>query len=243
MPAVLRRPFLVKKIVVETPDTRTFRLEPEDGQPFNFTAGQWVSLGIFTEDRAGFKENRPYSIASSAADTTGISITFRIVGSFTNKLNQMHEGQRLGVMGPFGQFQFKPQEIRHAVFIAGGIGVTPMMGMARFAADRKLPTPITFFYSNKTLEQTTFHKELSDLSKANPAMKVVFTLTQAERVPAGWEGETGRFNQGMLAKYVPDYAECTFFICGPVKMTQEVAALLTSQLKVPSSQIHVEGWG
>jgi ferredoxin-NADP reductase len=155
----------------------------------------------------------------------------------------MQVGQRLGVMGPFGQFQFKPEQIKHAVFIAGGIGVTPMLGMARTAADLNLPTPITFFYSNKTVELTACSEALSELEKRNPNLKMVFTLTHLENCPHDWRGEKGRFCDSMLLKHVPDYIECSYFICGPVKMTQEVAAMLSTQLKIPSSQIHVEGWG
>ncbi len=243
MPPVQRRLFTVTHVIQETPVANTLRFEPVDGSSFSFIPGQWVNVAIVQPDGTFSKETRPYSIASSATDTSGFDITFTIVGKFTSMLSALKEGAKVAVMGPFGHFQFREQEIAHAVFLAGGIGVTPLMGMARYATDKKLPTPITFFYSNRTREGTTFFDALHELAKRNPHLDLKLTYTQPDTVPEGWTGERGRINKDMIVKYVPDYASCTFFVCGPLKMTQDLAAMLRTEMNIPSERIKVEGWG
>ncbi len=243
MPAILKREFNIDKIIQETSRTKTFVLSPVDKLPFNFISGQWVNLSLIPTQENPIVASRPYSIASSPANNSSIQITFNIVGSFTNQLDKMQVNEKVMVMGPFGHFKFIESEIKNAVFIAGGIGITPMMSMARYSNDKQLSLPITFLYSNKSIESVAFFSELNELAKSNKHMDMVFTLTSSDSLPENWNGETGRINKQMIEKYVKDVSQSTYFICGPIKMTQEIATLLKEELNVQSECIKVEGWG
>ena len=78
--------------------------------------------------------------------------------------------------------------------MAGGIGITPLKGMAEYAADRTLPIPVHLVYSNRTVEEIAYREELDVLERRNPNFQVLYTLTRV--VPGSWEGRTGRIGVG-----------------------------------------------
>src|SRR6185437_7112702 len=93
---------------------------------------------------------------------------------------------------------------RAAVFLSGGIGITPFHSIIKDATEKKLPHKLILFYSNRRPEDTAFLTELQDLAKQNPNFTLVATMTDMEKSAQKWEGERGYITVEMLKKYVTD---------------------------------------
>ena len=100
------------------------------------------------------------------------------------------------------------------VFMAGGIGITPFRSMIKDLLDRNEERPITVLYSNKAAPEIVYTDVLEE-ARERLGIETVYTLTDANRVPPGWLGATGRVDAEMIAKTVPDYRERTFYLSGP----------------------------
>lgn len=233
-------PYLLTEVIQETPDTKTYRIRPQaGGEVIQYKAGQFVQLHL-TPD-AGVKESRSYSIASSPTVRDWLDLTIKIQGSFPQLLKDLQPGHVFGLRGPLGHFHLVPEAMPHAVLLGAGVGVTPMMGMLRWAAAVKLPNKITFIDVNKTESDTIYREELLQAGAANPNLDVVLSYTRlAPEHP--WKGERGRLDWGMIERHVPEPLAKHYFICGPDQMNKDLKALLIEK-GVPREQVKLENMG
>ncbi len=111
---------------------------------------------------------------------------------FKEALRGLKPGQTATVMGPLGDLLFNPK--RPAVFLAGGIGVTPFRGMLRYAADIGATEPVRMLYSARVPEEFAFRAELESLAAAHPQFQIHYTVTRPGDSPRSWEGRTGRID-------------------------------------------------
>jgi ferredoxin-NADP reductase len=118
------------------------------------------------------------------------------------------------VQGPLGHYLLDAS--RPAVLMAGRIGITPLKGMAEYAADRKLPIPVRLVYSNRTVEEIVYRHELEVLERSNPNFHVLHTLTRPG--PGSWKGRTGRIGGYLRADLFAEAAEGldrpVYYVCG-----------------------------
>lgn len=221
----------------ETPLVKSFVLELE-GQEMPFLPGQYVDLVVDTDYDSlvgGF------SIASSPLrkDRIQLAVKYRPDRSITTYL---HQGAKVGdtalVLGPSGEFFYRPGEGSSLVLIAGGIGITPLMSMIRFVDEARLDTEVTLLYSAKTTAEFIFFEELQAIASRSPRIRCLFTVTRPAGAP--WNGRTGRIDGHLLAAHSGDRT-ALFYICGPLGMADDVAAILQSQGVAPS-RIRRERW-
>ncbi len=213
---LIRNPFLVEEIKPERGGAYSLVLKPKHRKVFHFQAGQFAWL---TANHTPFSDaEHPFTIASSAENRDTIS--------FTIKELTLIPGQEVFVDGPFGAFSYERHP--HAqgfMFIAGGIGITPMMSMLRSLADRKDKRPLVLIYANKNWEGITYREDIQELDKSLN-LKVIHVL---ENPPENWNGETGFVNAGIIKKNLPmDLSPNSWevFICGPLPMMNAVENLL-----------------
>jgi predicted ferric reductase len=200
----------------------------------DFEAGQFA--WITNESPFIFREN-PFSFSTNAdANDNIIGFTIKELGDFTSAIKDMKPGDTIYVDGPYGTFSMDEHECKSMVFLAGGIGSAPVLGMLRTLADRQCEKPLTFFYGNPTWESVIFREELAELEKTLN-LKLVHVL---ERPPEDWEGETGFINTAVLERHLPkDYLQAVYFICGPLPMIEAVEPCLHA-LEVPRAHIYSE---
>lgn len=131
---------------------------------------------------------------------------------------ELRPGDDAEVDGAYGHFVL--DEASSAVLVAGGIGVTPLKGMAEYAADRRLPIDLRLVYSNRTPEEIVYRSELDDLTRQNPRFDVLHTLT---RTPEGssWSGRRGRIDADLLRAASHGLSEPIYYVCGAPGMVQE----------------------
>lgn len=188
-------------------------------QGFEFKAGQnadWTLINPPETDAEGNK--RTFSIATSpASPDLGIATRMRDT-AFKRVLKNMPEGTEIEVDGPYGNMTMHSDASKPAIFLTGGIGVTPFMSMSLDAVEKKLPHKIYMFYSNRRPEDAPFLKELGDIEKENPNFKLIATMTDMANSKQTWTGETGYITKEMIQKYVPDFANAIFYLAGPPAM-------------------------
>src|SRR5215831_5673056 len=125
----------------------------------NYKAGQYavVDFGI-KDDPEG--PVRSFTLASSPTEENFILISTRIRDTpFKKKLAGLEVGSRVKITAPLGRFVLHEDYSRPAVFLSGGIGVTPFRSMMKYATDKQLPVKIFLFDSNRNEDNILYKKE------------------------------------------------------------------------------------
>ncbi len=231
---ILRHPFKVAEVIQERGSTWTLVLNPDGHTGIRFAPGQFAWISIWHSPFA-LKEH-PFSISSSAEQQDRLTFTIKELGDFTRRIGRVTPGEKVFVDGPYGSFSIDRQVAPGYVFIAGGVGIAPIMGMLRTLADRDDKRPLLLVYAYNTWERLTFREEL-DRIKKKLNLRMVVVLNDP---PEGWSGEKGMVTQELLSRYLPeDRASREYFICGPVPMLNCTERALRN-LHVPMNRINSE---
>ncbi|MFO1425831.1 MAG: hypothetical protein U1F11_02435 [Steroidobacteraceae bacterium] len=137
----------------------------------------------------------PFSIASSPEQPQRIEFAIKELGDFTATIKDIRPGEIAWVDAPYGDFGIdRCAGAQAAVFVAGGIGIAPILSMLRALAERGDRRPLWLFYGNRVLERVAFREELDRLAQRLD-LKVVHVLLEP---PADWSGERGFVSQQVL---------------------------------------------
>lgn len=231
--------YRVVAVQQETEKVWTVKLAPPEGeQCFDYLPGQFQFI-TFHRGRGLPEEEHHWTISSSPSERGFVSSTIKELGDFTATIGQTRPGDAATVHAPFGRFSYAlhPDE-RDLVFIAGGIGITPLMGMLRHMRDTKAALPVLLLYANKDEKEIAFRTELAEIERGTyPKLKVVHCLSS----PAtGWQGETGRIDRERIERWCGKTIEKkAFYICGPPGLLESTIANLRA-MGVPDSLMHIE---
>jgi ferredoxin-NADP reductase len=202
-------------------------------EPIEFVPGQYVSLRFPGETRY-----HAFSIASSPKIKGEIELIIKKEQEFTTKLFAAEEGATLECMGPMGRFMQDYEG--DVVMIAGGVGITPFLGLLRWACDfDQKDRQFWLFLSNRTRDRIVLEDELRELDKVEN-LHVVFTVTREQ--PPEWDGELGHFDKEKLLKHLDTFENKTFYTCGPGKMVDALCSMLVDA-GVPEEKVKQESWG
>ena len=154
------------------------------------------------------------------------------------------------VRGHEGQFVLHQDYSKQAVFLSGGIGVTPFRSMIKYATDKQLPIKIMMFDSNRNRSNILFKEEFDGWANINKNLKIIYTISEDEGLHKesssaaknDWEGEYGLIDKAMILKYsdTSELNNSIFYICGPPGMLNAMQTLLQKELKIPKERIKVE---
>lgn len=194
-------------------------------KPFSYLPGQFLFLTPL-RGRGLPVEEHPFTISSSPMREGSISVTVKESGDFTASIGDTKPGDRAAVAGPYGRFSYvlHPDD-RKIVFIAGGIGITPILSMLRHMTARPAGEEAWLFYANRTPGDIAYREEL-DAMAADPASPLKRTVNILSSPDDGWTGERGRLSADILNRYVEGLQGCACYICGPPPMMNAVAAIL-----------------
>ncbi|UCG79355.1 MAG: ferric reductase-like transmembrane domain-containing protein [Nitrospirota bacterium] len=231
---LLRQSYLVDTVKEERGEAWTLVLRPEDNYTFDFRPGQFAWITIRNSPFA--LREHPFSISSSAVYKEKLEFTIKELGDFSGTIKLLNGGERVYVDGPYGAFSTERHPSPGYIFIAGGIGIAPIMSMLRTLSDRNDKRPHKLFYAYKNLEKLTFREDLERL-KSSLDLTIVCILKEARE---DWAGERGLISRELIGRHLPDdYRKRDYFVCGPVPMIRIVEKAL-NELHVPFWQVHSE---
>ena len=181
------------------------------------------------------EESKPLSFSSSPTEPY-LEFTKRISQSrFSTVFKNLVPGDTVRFRGPAGNLICTGTEKR-IVFIAGGIGITPVRSILRYLRDRDIPGEHCLLYANSTINEIAFRDEFEKIRDEDPSFTIIDVL---ETPPDGWNGHQGFLTREIIGECVPDIADQTVFLCGPPRMVEIMEGYL-ADLKVPEDQIRKE---
>lgn len=205
----------------------TMRFHFKKPEGFVHQAGQSLDLTLVNPSETDAEGNtRAFSIVAAPHEDELMIATRMRDTAFKRVLRDLPEGTQVQVDGPFGSFFLHENAKRPAVFLSGGIGITPFYSMVKDAAHRALPHQIYLFYSNRRPEDAAFLKELQALEQENANYHCIPTMTDMEKSTQTWEGERGYIDEAMVHKYVPADAMPVYYLAGPATMVAAMRKLL-----------------
>jgi ferredoxin-NADP reductase len=206
--------------------TMAFHFEKPDG--FEFKAGQFADYTILNPSETDEEGNiRGFSFASAPFEPHLVAATRMRDTAFKRVLRDLAVGTELELDGPYGGFTLHNKAARPAVFLTGGIGITPVRSILLQAAHDRTAHQLVLFYSNKRPEDAAFLDELTVFGETNPNLTFVPTMTQPGTSSRDWGGETGHVDQAMLSKYVDDLSAPIYYLCGPAGMVAGMRTMLS----------------
>ncbi len=232
-----KRTFKLINKKIETDNVMSFYFEPSDGKSmFKFKPGHFVNISFKNDvDNIG---NRSFSIANSPTEE-GLMLTIKKVGVFTSKIFESELGEEFEVLGPLGLPYIKDEnESFEYVFIAGGSGIVPFRSIIVYSRDSSFKNNMFLFYSNKTEKDIIYKDELEKLNEELDNFTLIETLTREEKE----NYEKGRINKEMLEKYINNFDNKKFIICGPKGLVTGSISIL-KDLNVDIKNIKTESWG
>jgi len=226
----------------EAKGTKSFFWEPE--KPVKYLPGQYF---YFTLPKLNFPDpkgsTRHFSLSSSPTEGVLLRMTTRIreESGYKKTLDSLDIGAEIEAEGPNGTFVLDESEKGPHVLLAGGIGITPFRSMIKYNLDKNLGTKITLIYSCSIPEEIVFRQELEGYNDLTQSLKLFLTVSQPQNTKSGWTGLTGRIDESMINKIVPDYSSLnpTFWLCGPPPMVEAMEKVL-GKINISSGKVRSE---
>ena len=196
--------FAVDEIVSETPDTVSIYFRGRGLDKFKVAPGQFIMVRILNSQL--WAEEHPFSL--SALPSGGrIRVTVKNVGDYTAKIQSLKAGDKVVISGPYGRFIPIDTPPRQRLYIAGGVGITPIRAMIEAENPR---TGSVLIYGNKTIADTVFASELKTHTSAGLTAHYVYSAESA-----GFAGESGRVDVARIERLIPDFRQRDVYLCGP----------------------------
>jgi len=196
---------------------------------FEFRPGQSIDMTLVDPPETDGEGNtRAFSIASPPFENQLTVATRMRDSAFKQVLRNASPGLEVKIESPGGSFTLHKNPTKPAVFLAGGIGITPFVSMARQAAKEKALQRLYLFYSNRRPEDAAFLDLLAALPAENPNFNFIATMTAMEKSRRKWTGETGNIDRDMLLRHVPEPIGPIYYLAGPPEMVVAMRKTLMS---------------
>ena len=194
---------------------------------FTFKPGQAIDLilvdPVFTDAASA---RHTFSLVSAPFQDELVVATRMRDSAFKRALKSLPIGATAQLDGPFGSLTLHNNRARPAVFIAGGIGITPFMSILRQAAHDQLPHDLVLLYSNRRPEDTAFLADLRELQQRNKRFRLIATMTQMHKSSQPWDGETHMIDEELVRTASRDLSEPIYYVAGPPQMIEAVRQTL-----------------
>ncbi len=195
----------------ESANVVTLELASIDGVSPLFISGQYIN--VFIPENHTF-EGKSYSISSIPGSET-IEITIKPIGEFSQFLCAMNVGETIEASDPYGYF-YSEQNNTPLVFLAAGIGITPIISMIKNILKENSTREMCLHYSNAKIETILFKNELEDLAKHNQSLKVIHYVTQEKDISI--EYTVGR----IIPKDLQSMQHAEYLICGSISFVRDM---------------------
>jgi ferredoxin-NADP reductase len=204
-------------------DTMAFWLDT-NGSDYQFRAGQHADF-TFLYPSFEVDNSRTLSLANSPNENGPVMVALRMRETgFKVALKAAALGSKFKVSRPRGSFTLHQDVTRPAVFLTGGIGITPMRSILHWATQERLPHKLYLFYSNRDVADAAFLEELETLAVQNRNFTLIPTVTRLKT--STWPYEIGHIYRGLLMRYLRGLNGPVYYIAGPSGMVGAMTTLL-----------------
>jgi ferredoxin-NADP reductase len=148
--------------------------------------------------------------------------------AFKRSLKEATSATKLKISPAAGSFTLHKNLAKPAVFLAGGIGITPFLSMVQQADRDRLSQKLYLFYSNRRPEDAAFLDTLTTLETTNPNFRLVCTMTEMSKSKREWKGETALLDKQMLCRHLADLQGPIYYIAGPPIMVTAMREALVN---------------
>ncbi len=215
--------YRIREVVELNQKSISLELVPA-GRALSFLPGQFVFTS-FLSDQVG-PESHPFSIASAPADS-GLKLVIKSLGDHTGELKNLAVGDRVSIEGPFGKFSYKNFSGKNQIWIAGGIGISPFLGMANDLPGENYK--IDLYYCTKDQDEAVLTDELLKISSLKKNFKVI----------SWYSDERGRITAKDIRELSQGLKDKEILLCGPVLFMKSLRKQLIES-GVPRRNIHWE---
>ncbi len=227
----------IAQIINRTYNVKSFRLKRPENT--SYKPGQYLFVTINT---GGQEITKPLSISSSPTEKEFIEFTKKLTGSaFSYALDNIGADTKVKARFPLGNFTFTG-EYKKIAFLSGGIGITPIRSIIKYATDMKLTSSIVLIDSNNKTEDIVFKDELDFMQAKNKNLRIIYTLTDLACDLSNWQGCKGYITKDMIKMNIPDYPERKFYLCGPPVMVEAMSDILFDELAVKKEDVISENF-
>ncbi len=223
-----RHRFFVRRLEKETDSAVSIYISGKDMEKFQIKPGQFMIFRFLSKNL--FWQAHPFSL-SYAPKNNELRITVKSSGDFTSQIKDLAVGTPVFIDGPYGTFTEKAARRDKFLFIAAGVGITPIRSMIESIAKNK---DSVLVYGNKTEKDTIFKIELDKLSVEHN-----FPIHYVMSEDKDFKGERGRIAAELVKKLVPDFKDREIYICGPKNMMFDLRKGL-KETGVNPQNIHFE---
>jgi len=247
------RTFVVDRKEPESDIITSFYLKPADGQPLpDYLPGQYITIRI--DHPTTPTSPRNYSLSDqSGQGYFRISVKKEgpltagapegLISSYLHE--QIEPGDTLEIGPPCGEFTLSSEanRTRPVVLLAGGIGVTPLLAMAKTLTAAQPDLPVYLLQAARNSSTHAFAEEVSELQENAPRLqtRVIYDQPLEGDVEQQRCDATGMVNESLLREWTP-FEEADFYFCGPKLFMQSVYQHLQA-LGVDADRIHFEFFG
>ena len=214
----------LKKINILNSQVVELELEPRTRR-LKFSPGQFIFIRFLSGSIS--TESHPFSI-SSGSSTDNLQIVVKSLGDFTDKLKNLQTGLPVSIEGPYGKFSHLNILNKNQVWVAGGVGITPFLSMARSLTDDSYH--IDLYYCTNKPEEAVLMAELKEI-EANGKIRII----------PWYSSEKGYLSAKIISELSPDIQNKDILLCGPAPLMFDLKEQLL-KLDIKRKNIHFENF-
>ncbi len=236
---------VVRDVVEETKNVKSFQLEYADGSPLHYTPGQFITF-IFPKNGTNDGDRRSYSFSTTPGIDAIPTITLKRIenGEYSRWfIDRVKPGDTLLTIGSSGHFTLPENLVNYKklIFLAAGSGITPIYSLLKHVLTTYPALQVVLIYSNRQPDDTIFYKELNELQKKYSDQLTIEYLFSTSRNLS--RARLGKFLlEDLLKQYSgTDHRDTLFYLCGPYEYMRMATIVLQTE-GVPADNIRKENF-
>ncbi len=253
------RNFVVDRKVKESQEITSFYLKPQDREDIpDFKPGQFLTIKldipeqqrpvIRTYSLSDYPSSREYyrlSIKKEGAPK-GLDVPPGIASNFMH--DRIEEGSIIPAKPPNGKFVLDVNKSIPAVLISNGVGITPMISMAKAVTRLNKDRHIWFLHGARNSKFHAFRDEVNAIAQENPNIHVHYSYSRPRPEDKDFYHSQGYVDKELLKKLViPEIkriygnTDAEYFLCGSPAFMDSIRTGL-DELGVPTNRVFFESF-
>ena len=261
------RNFVVERKVKESQEITSFYLKPQDGKKLpDFKPGQFLTIKldipqqsrpvIRTYSLSDYHPSGAYYRLSIKRETApkDLDVPPGVASNFMH--DRISEGAVIPCKPPSGKFFIEVQNSQPAVLISNGVGITPMIAMAKACTQHNPSRKLWFLHGARNSDYHAFRQEVNAIAEINANLRVYYKYSRPRPEDAGCYDSEGYIDKALFAtkiltaeggerlteiQQVCQTTNAEYFLCGSPAFMDEIREGL-SELGVSEDQVFFESF-